>query len=75
VSARLDARDRFFRKFAHAHYAVEHTLFLRSSDKFSTLRSQPAILFVELDGVGAKVIDYQCKRLEKEGSSNELVRL
>jgi hypothetical protein len=48
VSARLDARDRFFWKCAHAHPAIEHALFLRSSNKFSTLRSQPTILFVKL---------------------------
>jgi hypothetical protein len=32
-------------------------------------------LMSDRNGVGAIVIDYQCKRLEKQGGSNELVQV
>jgi hypothetical protein len=47
VSARLDARNRFFWKRVQAHAAVEQAL--RSSGELCALRSQQAIFFVELE--------------------------
>jgi len=55
-----------WRKFQSDSWATVGVVIVDSATSWSNLMS-------DRNGVEAIVIDYRCKRLEKEGSSNELV--